>query len=101
LKGRVERPGFFLFGVRPHEDRRLLYVGVTRVKADLPNRIFHLAPTYAQTMSAVAAFKRQAAMAQLNPEKSQERARRAERRKYVLYSCAKIGLTPNITRGRG
>jgi superfamily I DNA/RNA helicase len=43
------------------EDRRLFYVGITRVKADLPERAGYLALTYAQTMSAAAAFKSQIA----------------------------------------
>jgi superfamily I DNA/RNA helicase len=43
------------------EDRRLFYVGITRVKADLPTRVGYLALTYAQTMSAAAAFKSQIA----------------------------------------
>jgi DNA helicase II / ATP-dependent DNA helicase PcrA len=43
------------------EDRRLFYVGITRVKADPPNHIGYLALTYAQTMSAAAAFKSQIA----------------------------------------
>ncbi|WP_316202624.1 MULTISPECIES: ATP-dependent helicase [unclassified Bradyrhizobium] len=41
------------------EDRRLFYVGITRVKADPPNRAGYLALTYAQTMSAASAFKSQ------------------------------------------
>lgn len=41
------------------EDRRLFYVGITRVKADPPNRAGYLALTYAQTMNAAAAFKSQ------------------------------------------
>jgi superfamily I DNA/RNA helicase len=41
------------------EDRRLFYVGITRVKADPPNRAGYLAITYSQTMSAAAAFRSQ------------------------------------------
>ena len=41
------------------EDRRLFYVGITRVKADLPNRVGYLALTYAQTMRADAAYSSQ------------------------------------------
>jgi DNA helicase-2/ATP-dependent DNA helicase PcrA len=42
-----------------HEDRRLFYVGITRVKADPPNRVGYLALTYPRTMSAAAAYKSQ------------------------------------------
>jgi superfamily I DNA/RNA helicase len=42
-----------------HEDRRLFYVGITRVKADLPNRVGYLALTYPRTMSAAAAYQSQ------------------------------------------
>jgi DNA helicase II / ATP-dependent DNA helicase PcrA len=45
--------------VKLQEDRRLFYVGITRVKADPPNRVGYLALTYAQTMSAAAAFQSQ------------------------------------------
>jgi superfamily I DNA/RNA helicase len=41
------------------EDRRLFYVGITRVKADLPNRVGYLAITYSQTMLASNAFSNQ------------------------------------------
>ena len=41
------------------EDRRLFYVGITRVKASLPNRVGYLALTYSQTMVAAEAFKSQ------------------------------------------
>lgn len=41
------------------EDRRLFYVGITRVKADLPNRVGYLALTYAQTMNAADAYSSQ------------------------------------------
>jgi DNA helicase-2/ATP-dependent DNA helicase PcrA len=41
------------------EDRRLFYVGITRVKADPPGRAGYLALTYAQTMSAAEAFSSQ------------------------------------------
>lgn len=41
------------------EDRRLFYVGITRVKADLPNRVGYLAITYAQTMNAADAYSSQ------------------------------------------
>jgi superfamily I DNA/RNA helicase len=41
------------------EDRRLFYVGITRVKADLPNRVGYLALTYPQRMPAAAAFRSQ------------------------------------------
>jgi DNA helicase II / ATP-dependent DNA helicase PcrA len=43
------------------EDRRLFYVGITRVKADPPNRLGYLALTYARTMSTAAAFQSQIA----------------------------------------
>jgi DNA helicase II / ATP-dependent DNA helicase PcrA len=42
-----------------HEDRRLFYVGITRVKADLPNCVGYLALTYPRTMNAAAAYKSQ------------------------------------------
>jgi DNA helicase-2/ATP-dependent DNA helicase PcrA len=38
------------------EDRRLFYVGITRVKAALPNRAGYLALTYPQCMMAADAF---------------------------------------------
>jgi superfamily I DNA/RNA helicase len=41
------------------EDRRLFYVGITRVKADPPHRVGYLAITYAQTMEAAAAHRSQ------------------------------------------
>lgn len=41
------------------EDRRLFYVGITRVKSDLPNRPGYLALTYPQTMLAADAFRSQ------------------------------------------
>ena len=41
------------------EDRRLFYVGITRVKADLPRRAGHLALTYPQTMPAADAYRSQ------------------------------------------
>lgn len=41
------------------EDRRLFYVGITRVKADPPNRVGYLAITYSQTMNAAAAHRSQ------------------------------------------
>ncbi len=41
------------------EDRRLFYVGITRVKADLPNHTGYLALTHAQTMNAADAHKSQ------------------------------------------
>lgn len=41
------------------EDRRLFYVGITRVKADLPGRVGYLAITYSQTMLAADAFSNQ------------------------------------------
>lgn len=41
------------------EDRRLFYVGITRVKSSLPNRPGYLALSYAQTMDAAEAFKSQ------------------------------------------
>lgn len=41
------------------EDRRLFYVGITRVKADLPGRVGCLALTYPQTMPAAEAFNSQ------------------------------------------
>lgn len=41
------------------EDRRLFYVGATRVKADLPRNAGYLALTYAQTMNAADAFASQ------------------------------------------
>jgi len=43
------------------EDRRLFYVGITRVKADLPNRVGYLSITYSQTMSAAEAYSSQIA----------------------------------------
>ena len=43
------------------EDRRLFYVGITRVKADPPHRLGYLALTYARTMDAAAAFRSQIA----------------------------------------
>ncbi|EHK55500.1 ATP-dependent DNA helicase UvrD [Mesorhizobium alhagi CCNWXJ12-2] len=43
------------------EDRRLFYVGITRVKSDLPNRTGYLALTYPQTMVASEAFSSQIA----------------------------------------
>ncbi|MGK2957249.1 MAG: 3'-5' exonuclease [Acidimicrobiales bacterium] len=43
------------------EDRRLFYVGITRVKADLPDKVGYLALTYPQTMLAADAFKSQIA----------------------------------------
>lgn len=48
------------------EDRRLFYVGITRVKSDLPNRVGYLALTYAQTMSAAAAYNSQIAPVAVN-----------------------------------
>ena len=48
------------------EDRRLFYVGITRVKAELPNRVGYLALTYAQTMSAAAAYNSQIAPVGVN-----------------------------------
>jgi superfamily I DNA/RNA helicase len=48
------------------EDRRLFYVGITRVKADPPTRVGYLALTYAQTMSAAAAFQSQIAPVRVN-----------------------------------
>jgi DNA helicase-2/ATP-dependent DNA helicase PcrA len=42
-----------------HEDRRLFYVGITRVKADPPNRVGYLALTYPRTMNAAAAYQSQ------------------------------------------
>ena len=42
-----------------HEDRRLFYVGITRVKADPPNRVGYLALTYPRTMDAAAAYRSQ------------------------------------------
>ena len=47
------------------EDRRLFYVGITRVKADLPNRAGYLAITYAQTMDVAAAHRSQIKPAQV------------------------------------
>ncbi len=41
------------------EDRRLFYVGITRVKADLPARLGYLALTYPQSMPAAEAFNSQ------------------------------------------
>lgn len=41
------------------EDRRLFYVGITRVKANLPEKPGYLALTYAQRMSAKEAFASQ------------------------------------------
>lgn len=41
------------------EDRRLFYVGITRVKADLPEKPGYLALTYAQRMSAKDAYASQ------------------------------------------
>lgn len=41
------------------EDRRLFYVGITRVKADPPNRAGYLALTYAQTMDVASALQSQ------------------------------------------
>jgi superfamily I DNA/RNA helicase len=41
------------------EDRRLFYVGITRVKADPPGRSGYLALTYPQTMPAADAFNSQ------------------------------------------
>jgi DNA helicase-2/ATP-dependent DNA helicase PcrA len=41
------------------EDRRLFYVGITRVKADPPNRAGYLAITYSQIMAAADAFSNQ------------------------------------------
>ncbi|OGJ05780.1 hypothetical protein A2456_02205 [Candidatus Nomurabacteria bacterium RIFOXYC2_FULL_36_19] len=41
------------------EDRRLFYVGITRVKSDLPNRNGYLGITYAQTMIAADAYSSQ------------------------------------------
>lgn len=38
------------------EDRRLFYVGITRVKASLPDRVGYLALTYARTMVAAVAY---------------------------------------------
>ena len=38
------------------EDRRLFYVGITRVKADLPNKPGYLALTYPQRMNAADAY---------------------------------------------
>jgi DNA helicase-2/ATP-dependent DNA helicase PcrA len=42
-----------------HEDRRLFYVGITRVKADPPNRVGYLALTYPRTMEAASAYRSQ------------------------------------------
>ena len=47
------------------EDRRLFYVGITRVKALPPNRAGYLALTYARTMSAAEAYRSQIAPAQV------------------------------------
>jgi UvrD-like helicase C-terminal domain/ABC transporter substrate binding protein len=41
------------------EDRRLFYVGITRVKADPPRRVGYLALTYPQTMAAADAHRSQ------------------------------------------
>lgn len=41
------------------EDRRLFYVGITRVKAKLPDYVGYLAITYAQTMVAADAYSSQ------------------------------------------
>ena len=41
------------------EDRRLFYVGITRVKADLPNKPGYLALTYPQRMNTADAFASQ------------------------------------------
>lgn len=41
------------------EDRRLFYVGITRVKAKLPDRIGYLAITYPQKMSTAEAYANQ------------------------------------------
>jgi DNA helicase-2/ATP-dependent DNA helicase PcrA len=46
------------------EDRRLFYVGITRVKADLPQRAGYLAITHAQTMNTAAAHRNQITPAQ-------------------------------------
>ena len=43
------------------EDRRLFYVGITRVKATPPNRVGYLGLTYAQTMDAAEAYRSQIA----------------------------------------
>jgi superfamily I DNA/RNA helicase len=43
------------------EDRRLFYVGITRVKAALPARTGYLALTYAETMASAAAYRSQIA----------------------------------------
>lgn len=43
------------------EDRRLFYVGITRVKATPPNRVGYLALTYPQTMAAADAYRSQIA----------------------------------------
>jgi superfamily I DNA/RNA helicase len=47
------------------EDRRLFYVGITRVKALPPNRVGYLALTYARTMSAAEAYRSPIAPAQV------------------------------------
>lgn len=47
------------------EDRRLFYVGITRVKSDLPNRVGYLAITYAKTMKAADAYSSQISPAQV------------------------------------
>jgi superfamily I DNA/RNA helicase len=43
------------------EDRRLFYVGISRVKSALPGRVGYLALTYARTMAASAAYSSQIA----------------------------------------
>jgi DNA helicase II / ATP-dependent DNA helicase PcrA len=43
------------------EDRRLFYVGITRVKAALPARVGYLALTYAERMAAADAYSSQIA----------------------------------------
>ena len=47
------------------EDRRLFYVGITRVKADLPVRVGYLALTYPQRMRAADAYRSQITPAQV------------------------------------
>jgi DNA helicase II / ATP-dependent DNA helicase PcrA len=59
-----------------HEDRRLFYVGITRVKADLPDRVGYLALTYPRTMSAAAAFKSQISPVSVNGGTAQLQASR-------------------------
>jgi superfamily I DNA/RNA helicase len=58
------------------EDRRLFYVGITRVKADPPNRVGYLALTYSRTMNAAAAYQSQITPVAVNGNVAQLQASR-------------------------